>query len=130
MARSQSDNDFAGTIVAIGIIAAIVVTVVAIWFLVRAMNTTSNAFALRPRSRLLWGLVLAAMVTAALAAATQAPALWAAAAVMAGVLVVCARAVVESSQPLMRDPAGHEFLEEVKHEWWPAAPGRGWAELE
>lgn len=129
-AGTRSAKDPTGATIGILVVTAVIVTVVAIWFLVRAMNATANAFEVRPRSRLLWGLVAMLVLSAALAALTGAAGWWTAAAVIAAILVFSARAIVESSQPLMRDPAGHEFLEEVKHEWWPAAPGRGWAELE
>ena len=90
---------------------------------------TRTGFALRPRSRILWGLVALLALFTVLALAAHA-AFWGAAFVAALLLLACARAIVVSSEPVFRDPARHEFLNDVMHDWWPEVPGRGWAELE
>ncbi len=128
--RSGADEAFADAFLGMMLIVAIVATIVAIWLAVRAANSISNALDLRPRSRLLWGLIGLFLGFLALALVTQAPLWWAAAGTTLVVLVLCAQLVVVSAEPLLRDPARHEFLHDVMNDWWPEVPGAGWAEVE
>lgn len=128
--RSGTDEAFADAFVSTMIIVVVVALIIAIWLAVRASKTLSNAIELRPRSRFLWGLIALFIGFVVLALLTQAPLWCAAAATTLVVLVLCAQFVVASAEPLLRDPARHEFLHNVMNDWWPEVPGGGWAEVE
>jgi uncharacterized membrane protein HdeD (DUF308 family) len=123
MARSQGwEDELAGSLVGIAVIVVAVTAIIGVWLAVRAVNCILSAFTAEPRSRLLWGLLGATVILAALLLATQLALFGALAlATLLGLLLV-SRAVVLSHRAAFAEPqTAKGFLDDVVHDWWPEA---------
>lgn len=115
-------DDAADSLAGFVIIMTLVALVLFAWVMVRAAHSIFNAFALTPRSRLLWILLAAVAVFVALAFITGAPAFLFLAGLAFAILAISSQAVVLSHQAAFDEPrSSRQFMDEVLTDWWPEA---------
>jgi hypothetical protein len=111
----------AGAIIGIFVVVVVVVLIVGFWLAIRIINCLIRAFLISPRSKALWlttGGVVASLVLARVTGGIAA--FYISAAVSFLALLICAKAVELSNDPLYQpEPSRENFMNELFHNWWP-----------